>query len=501
MAKALYRKYRSKSLGELVGQEPVAQALTNSLKNGNLSHAYLFTGPRGVGKTSVARILAYEINEIPYDTDELPLDIIEIDAASNRRIDEIRDLREKVRIAPTSAKYKVYIIDEVHMLTREAFNALLKTLEEPPEHVIFILATTEAHKVPETIVSRTQRYSFKLIEPAAVAKHLRQISDKEKIDITDDALLLIAHHSGGSLRDALSLLDQIRHSGGKIDATMVQASIGLPTTEHVAELIKTVSNGSPKELLELIKAASDGGTSSVLLAQSIVSELKNQLSEPRPTLDLASSLQLMQDLLGVESSPQPETALEVALLGAILARKGAATATKSQTIETGPPLTLSKPVAAAKRDIAAHEAKLAQEKPKPVKKAEPKPENTVELTDDIWQQALEKLRTTHNTLYSVLRMAQADLTKAKQGVLALNFNFPFHQKRINEARNKQVVLDTLYSFGISGIEILCELKEKLAPEPIREVALEPITAEDIPKKDDVWLDQVKTVFGGAEVLE
>src|SRR5688572_10703249 len=162
MGQALYRKYRSKSLGEIVGQEHITDTLAQALKSGRISHACLFSGPRGVGKTSIARILAHEINGLPYTDDAAHLDIIEIDAASNRRIDEIRELRDKVYIAPTSGKYKVYIIDEVHMLTREAFNALLKTLEEPPAHAVFILATTEAHKLPETIVSRTQHYTFKL---------------------------------------------------------------------------------------------------------------------------------------------------------------------------------------------------------------------------------------------------------------------------------------------------------------------------------------------------
>src|SRR3982751_4633112 len=176
MGQALYRKYRSKSFDDVVGQDHITKTLKNALSSGRISHAYLFTGPRGVGKTSVARILAHEVNDLPYTDESIHLDIIEIDAASNRRIDEIRDLRDKVHITPTSAKYKVYIIDEVHMLTKEAFNALLKTLEQPPAHCIFILATTEAHKLPETIISRTQRYTFKPVDLPKVVEHLRPIA-------------------------------------------------------------------------------------------------------------------------------------------------------------------------------------------------------------------------------------------------------------------------------------------------------------------------------------
>src|SRR5581483_11786503 len=181
MAQALYRKYRSRSFDEVVGQEHIVQTLKNAVKSGRISHAYLFSGPHGVGKTSVARILAHEVNNLSYADDDIHLDIIEIDAASNRRIDEIRELRDRVHIAPTAAKYKVYIIDEVHMLTREAFNALLKTLEEPPAHCIFILATTEAHKLPETIVSRTQRFNFKAIDKLTATDYLKEIAAKEKI--------------------------------------------------------------------------------------------------------------------------------------------------------------------------------------------------------------------------------------------------------------------------------------------------------------------------------
>jgi len=257
MSQALYRKYRSKSLDELVGQDHIVNALRASVKSGKISHAYLFTGPRGTGKTSVARILAHDLNGIKYDESATDIDIIEIDAASNRRIDEIRDLREKVQIAPTSLKYKVYIIDEVHMLTKEAFNALLKTLEEPPEHAIFILATTELHKVPDTIISRTQRYAFKPIEQSKIVGHLKTIATSEKIDFDEDALQLIAEHADGGFRDAIGLLDQVRHTSTKVTSQSVMDALGVPPNHSINllwESLQSKNQTSAKELKDLYEA-------------------------------------------------------------------------------------------------------------------------------------------------------------------------------------------------------------------------------------------------------
>src|SRR4051812_12438381 len=233
MGQALYRSHRPKSLKGVVGQEHITRTLEQALKEGRISHAYLFTGPRGVGKTSIARILAHEINGLPYTDDQVHIDIIEIDAASNRRIDEIRDLRDKVQVAPTSAKYKVYIIDEVHMLTREAFNALLKTLEEPPAHVVFVLATTDAHKLPETIISRTQRFSFRPVDKPKVIEHLKKIAKQEGIMVQDDALDLLAEHGEGSFRDSISLLDQASNQAEALEADDVRRLLGIPPVEAV----------------------------------------------------------------------------------------------------------------------------------------------------------------------------------------------------------------------------------------------------------------------------
>ena len=219
----LYRKYRPQTLDKLVGQEHIKKTLTSAIELGKIAHAFLFTGPRGTGKTSTARILAKSLNckngptihpcgecESCRDiTNSVPIDVIEIDAASNRKVEDTQSILEKIQYVPVNGRYKIYIIDEVHMLTNHAFNALLKTLEEPPENVIFILATTEVHKVLDTIKSRCQRFDFRRITTDDIVKHLRYISDEEKINISDDALFTIAKNSAGGMRDSISLLDQL----------------------------------------------------------------------------------------------------------------------------------------------------------------------------------------------------------------------------------------------------------------------------------------------------
>src|SRR5574344_1890265 len=223
----LYRKYRPQKLEEIVGQEHIKRALANAITLGRISHAYLFTGPRGTGKTSTARILAKSLNCVNGPTVEpcgkcascqditntVPIDVIEIDAASNRKVEDAQNILEKIQYAPVNGKYKIYIIDEVHMLTNTAFNALLKTLEEPPENVIFILATTEPHKIPITILSRCQRFEFKRITKEDIANRLELICNENNITSSKDALAVIAQAAEGALRDGVSLLDKIISSG------------------------------------------------------------------------------------------------------------------------------------------------------------------------------------------------------------------------------------------------------------------------------------------------
>lgn len=287
--KALYRKYRPLSLDDVVGQEQVTKPLANALEQHKISHAYLFTGPRGTGKTSVARIFAHAVNQFEYKLEDDYVDIVEIDGASNRGIENIREIREKATIKPTVGKYKIYIIDEVHMLTREAFNALLKTLEEPPEHVIFIMATTDAHKVPVTITSRAQAYTFKLVAPDTIISHLKKICEQESIKIEEDALRLIAKRGGGSFRDSLSLLDQISSlSSSLITKTEIEKAFGLPEDSYIDSLIASYVTFDAAKITEILKDLYTSGVKAENIAEEIIARI---IDNPVPkTLDLLIQL-------------------------------------------------------------------------------------------------------------------------------------------------------------------------------------------------------------------
>ncbi|HTU92954.1 MAG TPA: DNA polymerase III subunit gamma/tau [Gemmataceae bacterium] len=266
----LARRYRPQRFADIIGQEPVARALANALKSNRVAHAYLFTGARGVGKTSTARILAKALNcekgptATPCGECDIctniatgeDVDVLEIDGASNRRIDEIRDIRSNVQYRPSRARYKIYIIDEVHMLTKEAFNALLKTLEEPPPHVKFIFATTEVEKVPITILSRCQRFDFAGIPVPRIVEHLRGIVEREKMQADEEALELVARRAGGSMRDAQSLLDQLLAFGGeRLTVDQVHALLGTAGDERIVALVEAVLAHEVKQALDLLDEA------------------------------------------------------------------------------------------------------------------------------------------------------------------------------------------------------------------------------------------------------
>lgn len=320
-SKVLYRKYRPTKLADVVGQGQVTDALTNSLKQGKIGHAYLFIGPRGTGKTSVARIFAHAVNNFSYQVEDNYLDIVEIDAASNTGVDNIRELREKAVIAPTAGKYKVYIIDEVHMLTKSASNALLKTLEEPPEHVIFILATTDAHKVPITISSRTQVFTFKLADPETMFTHLKKVAQQENIDIDDDALKLIVRRGGGSYRDSMSLLDQVATlSEGKITEAILSSALGLPQDQSIQTLLDAYHRRDTANIQQILKDLLNTG----IKPETIASELLRQIID-RPQPELLPLLDKLPDV----HPPFPEARLLLALLAGSAPQSIVATATSS----------------------------------------------------------------------------------------------------------------------------------------------------------------------------
>jgi len=285
----LARKWRPQGFDDLVGQETVVKTFENAISSNKIVHAYLFSGPRGVGKTSSARILAKALNceeragsgpcgkcqSCQAITDSASVDVFEIDGASNNSVDAVRELRETVKYAPSGGKYKIYIIDEVHMLSTSAFNALLKTLEEPPEHVIFIFATTEPKKIPSTILSRCQHHAFRRISKNRIKEQLKKITDSERIDIKDKALDMIAKAADGSMRDALTLLDQAYSFSDSITEQELQSLLGLPEVDIIHNLSETILTGNISETLLIIKELTDRGSDLRQLTKELVEHFRN----------------------------------------------------------------------------------------------------------------------------------------------------------------------------------------------------------------------------------
>lgn len=340
---ALYRAYRPKTFNDVIGQEAVIQTLSNALKFNQTSHAYLFSGPRGTGKTSVAKIFAKAINCFQEENETYDhcdvlhtlkssdmSDIIELDAASNNGVDEIRDIRDKVKFMPSLGKYKIYIIDEVHMLTTGAFNALLKTLEEPPQHVIFILATTEIHKIPQTILSRCQRFDFTLVAKDKIATKIKDICEKETINITSGAISAIASLGGGSVRDSISLLDQVRaYASDKITESIVYQVTGAVSNKDLENVLKAIINKETSKALDMVKTQLNQGKEVTRILADFTEALSQILKEKAtnkkgayqdiaeyiPYEKLYHFLDVINDLsYDIKYTTQKETYLELAVV-------------------------------------------------------------------------------------------------------------------------------------------------------------------------------------------
>lgn len=433
---ALYRKYRSRSLDELVGQRQVTEILKRSLEQGKISHAYLLTGPRGVGKTSIARILAHEINKLPYTGESTHLDIIEIDAASNNGVDDVRDLREKVRLAPTSAEKKVYIIDEVHMLSKPAFNALLKTLEEPPAHVVFILATTDLHKVPATIISRTQHFAFHTIHTSDLASHLKKIARSEKIKISDDALELIALRGDGSFRDSISLLDQMSSFADEkngITRELIEAVLGLAPIEAVEKLITAIDDRDIAGVVSQLNNLEQAGVPPTVLTDQLITYLRDKIIEQPHYVNLIDSL------LSVLSSPQPQLKLLTALVGSI----------KPSTVQRTVAITASKaPTVTLESKIDTKNTPKMQELPKKVARdTKVLPEKPAELH---WEKLIEYTREHYVALFSVLSKCSYELNANE---ITLYAGRKFNKTKLEESKYQTQLHKSLNAIGVSGVTI------------------------------------------------
>ena len=352
--KVLYRKYRPQDFDSVVGQEYTTKLLKNLIKDNKISHAYIFTGPRGTGKTSSAKIFARAINclnpkdgnpcnecDLCKSFNENP-DIIEIDAASNNGVDDIRELIDNSRLAPSISKYKVYIIDEFHMLSTSAFNALLLTLEEPPSNVVFILATTDIQSVPITVLSRCQRFDFKPITVENIVSRLEYVCKQEKIKITDEALNEIALMSNGGLRDALSILDQISSKDGKIEVEDIISNFGSISSKKVYELIENISNQDINSLITNIRKFKSDGVDYRILANKFIQYLKNELISvklltSKYDLNFNDMYNLIMDLsnsLGVmRNSIDPYTYIELIMVKYINPKEGTIVDTPQKVVE------------------------------------------------------------------------------------------------------------------------------------------------------------------------
>lgn len=463
----LYLTYRPQSFADVVGQDHVVTTLEQAAEQGRISHAYLLCGSRGTGKTSVARIMAktillrgiedatikkHMIHEIENGSF---VDLVEIDAASNRRIDDVRDLIEKINFSPSVSKAKVYIIDEVHMLTKEAFNALLKTLEEPPDYAYFILATTELHKVPDTIQSRCQRFLFKRVKDEDIIRRLQFIADQEKIKIDREALRAIARHASGSFRDGISLMDQLR-SLEKITLTDVSERIGKTSAVFIEDIANALAAKDIPALTELVRQMEEANIPLDSVASDLLTLVRTQMHEAiekkeSPAAFLTMSDVLLATLKDMRTSPMPGLVLESALVS--LCMDAPVSAKTSERMAAAPPV-LRVPASPAPKPAA------------PLKTPEPTVKSAAVEVDEFtmdnvlrhWD-AIGKAVTPPSVRMS---LKDATIVSAEGATLRLAFASSFHRDKIADTKASRSVEEALLTIFRKPIRIQCVLEKTAA---------------------------------------
>ena len=519
---SLYRKWRPQTFAEIRGQGPIVKTLQNALEQDRVAHAYLFAGPRGTGKTSTAKILAKSLNcaegVTPFPCGECEsckktksgyaIDVIEIDAASNRGIDEIRDLREKVKFLPSEGRYKVYIIDEVHMLTTEAFNALLKTLEEPPAHVVFILATTELHKIPATILSRCQCFEFKPISLQDIRDSLSDVAKEESLEIAASALNLIARNAQGGLRDALSLLDQvISFRGKKIEAEDVEAILGLANQESLLRLGEILLEKAPEKVVELVQQLTDEGRELQQFVKGAVGHFRNLLlfkvcAEPDVLLGLSPEeteqlrsqalryrkgdlIKVIETLSACEKEMkwafQARWNLEVALikltdtteqdrflelvekvkkLEEVLAGVGQLKVAQEKGSVVEKANKIIKKSKGRETSLKTEDTKIVEEQPMVISQVNSEPSATLEEVEDIWPVILEKLKKQKRTFHAYLLEGKLQEIQGDKIVLAFSKKFVFHKENAEKQEVKELVEKILKQVTQKDLKVKCVLEDK-----------------------------------------
>ncbi|MBI4232759.1 DNA polymerase III subunit gamma/tau [Candidatus Peregrinibacteria bacterium] len=481
---SLYRKYRPHNFDNLVGQEHIKSTLINALKSGHVAHAYLFTGPRGTGKTSTARLIAKALSCTELKEDFEPcnecefckdinegrlIDLIEVDAASNRGIDEVRDLKEKIQFAPTRAKYKIYIIDEVHMMTKEAFNALLKTLEEPPSHAYFILATTEVHKIPETIISRCQRFDFKRIGEKTLMTRLSFIAQKEKIEAEDSALEAISRYVDGGLRDAIGLLEQLNNRG-KLSFEHVQDILGVSDHGLLEQLFNALLRKDAKEALALIHDLHGQGSDLRQFTHEFIDMLRTKMldsvnaDQTELTQQLITMIEVFQEAQKKLEYGIPQLALEIAVIK--IADDGRASVAK------GPAKAPEVPVV-EKKEV---------QVPSPVQREhqtlDQKPTLDLATIKSYWPRITERVKTP--SLRMSLKNGSPVLLNGYD--LSIEFSTNFHRDKVMEHEHRVELEEILKELLGHGIKIVATVKS---------IEIQPVVEE----KDDL-VGAALDIFGG-----